>query len=357
MKAIKYLSFFAAASLLASCTIDLDRTEIGTAETNVKPVLSEMADIISDGNTSNVEKVVFTWSAADFGAATQIEYSLYARLGEKTALLGQSYNNRLTISKGDIVGVICNDLGGPKNQNVKIESYVEANIYGSETTDALVSSPISYSVYTYLPTKKNIWLPGKYQGWSQFGTEVWEMEAGTNQYKILVDVSNPDETPYYFKVVDESGSWVGMNDGYVADGWEVADPANSDGNFSVPAEEPIIWLNINTKKKTVSKQVISRVGIIGEFNGWADDALFTYDPAENVWVSPVISFTEGGDGWLLRLDKDWNLKYGSAVASSDIEGGFELTQGGNNNPTPGTGDYIVKLYANRTPLVVVYEKQ
>ena len=61
--------------------------------------------------------------------------------------------------------------------------------------------------------------------------------------------------------------------------------------------------------------------------------------------------------WLLRLDKDWNLKYGSAVASSDIEGGFELTQGGNNNPTPGTGDYIVKLYANRTPLVVVYEKQ
>ncbi|MGM9747275.1 MAG: SusE domain-containing protein [Candidatus Cryptobacteroides sp.] len=356
MKLLKYIAAAAASMLLASCTLELPKTTLAAGEDVVSPVLNSMTNIISDANTSK-EQVTFTWTPADFGANTQIVYYVWAKLGENEAIIGTSYDNKLTLSKGDLVGVICSDLGGAKNETVKIETYVLAGVYGTVEVDLVKSNVITYSVYTYLPPKKNIWLPGKYQGWSQFGTMVWEAEAGTNQYKILVDVSNPDETPYYFKVVDESGSWVGMNDGYKADGWEVADPENKDGNFSVTADEPILWLNINTKKKTVAKQVISRVGIIGEFNGWADDALFTYDPAENVWVSPVITFKEGGEGWLLRLDKDWTLKFGSATATTDIEGGFELTQGGQNNPTPGAGDYIVKLYANRTPFVVVYEKQ
>lgn len=344
--------------MLSACTLDLDKTEIGAAGTNVKPVLSEMADVISDANTTKVEGVVYTWSDADFGAATQIQYSLYAKLGEKTALLGQTYSNRLTISKGDLVGVICNDLGGEKNENVAIESYLEAEIYGSTVTETLVSNSIAYSVYTYLPPKKNIWLPGKYQGWSQFGTLIWEVAAGTSQYKALVDVSNPDETPYYFKVVDEGGNWVGRNDGYTADGWEVADPDNADGNFSVAADDPIVWLTIDTKKKTVAKQSISKVAMLGDFNGWSepDEVQFTYNITDNVWVSPVVSFS-GSGSWLLRLNKDWTLKFGSAAATTDIEGGFELTQGGDNNPDPAAGDYIVKLYANRMPFVIVYEKQ
>lgn len=358
MKAIKYISLFAAASLMASCTLDLDKTEIGTAEINVKPVLSDIADVLSDANTTSVEKVVFTWSDADFGAKTQIEYSLYAKLGDKTALLGQSYSNRLTIGKGDLVGVICNDLEGAKNENVRIESYVEANIYGAETTESLVSNSVAYNVYTYLPPKKNIWLPGKYQGWAQFGTTVWETEAGTSQYKILVDVSNSEETPYYFKIVDEGGNWVGMNDGYAPDGWSVADPANSDGNFSVTADEPIAWLTINTKRKTVAKQTIKAVALIGAFNNWseAEEPSFTYDAAENVWVSPVINFEAGGE-WLVRLDRDWQLKFGSAVATTDIAGGYELTQGGANITAPEAGNFIVKLYTDRTPFVIVYEKQ
>lgn len=220
----------------------------------------------------------------------------------------------------------------------------------------LTSEKVAFSVYTYLPPKKNIWLPGKYQDWNQFGTEIWETEAGTSTYKILVDVSNDAETPYYFKIVDENQSWVGMNEGYTPEGWEVADPSNSDGNFSVSADEPIMWLTISTKTKTVAREVVSKVAMIGDFNGWneSEEKELTYNAAKNVWESPVISFTEG-QGWLLRLNKNWDHKYGSAVATNDIAGGYEITKGGENIPTPGTGDYIVRLYANRTPIVVTYE--
>ncbi len=317
-----------------------------------------MSDIVSDANTSKVEQVVFTWTAADFGAETQIQYSLMARIGEKEALLGVSSDNRLVISKGDLVGVICNDLGGAKNDDVQVESFVRAGVYGTEEVETMKSNVIAYSVYTYLPPKKQIWLPGKYQGWAQFGTVVWEADAGSNKYKILVDVSNPDETPYYFKIVDEGGNWVGMNDGYAPEGWSVADPANGDGNFSVAADDPILWLTIDTKKKTVEKQSISKVAMLGDFNNWnePEEVQFAYNATDNVWVSPVVSFS-GSGSWLLRLNKDWAMKFGSAVATDEIEGGFEVTQGGDNNPEPGAGNYIVKLYANRTPFVVVYEQQ
>ncbi|MBR4299408.1 MAG: SusE domain-containing protein [Bacteroidales bacterium] len=357
MKTLRYLAVLAVSALMASCTLDIERPRIAEADDFVSPVLSEVADIVSDANTSNVEQVTFTWSAADFGASTQVQYSVYAKKGEATALIGQSYSNNLSIAKGDLVGVVVNDLGGVKNENVSIDAYVEAVISGTVGTAKLVSNNISFSVFTYLPAKKNIWLPGKYQGWNQLGTMIWEYAAGTSQYKFLVDVSNPDETPYYFKVVDEGKNWVGMNDGYKPVGWTVADPENGDGNFSVTADEPIIWLTIDTKKKEVYKETVTKVGLIGGFNGWADDEpSFTYNATDNVWESPVISF-DGSSGWLVRLNNSWDHKYGSPVASSDIEGGFELVQGGSDIPSPAAGDYVVRLHTNRTPLVIEYVKQ
>ena len=355
MKTLRYLAVLAASALMAACTLDIERPRVADAEDFVSPVLSAVADIVSDANTSNVEQVVFTWSSADFGASTQVQYSVYAKKDEATALIGQSYSNSLSISKGDLVGVVVNDLGGSKNEDVLIDAYVEAIINGTVGTEKLLSNNISFSVYTYLPAKKNIWLPGKYQGWNQLGTMIWEYAAGTSQYKFLVDVSNTEETPYYFKVVDEGKNWVGMNDGYKPVDWEVADPENGDGNFSVTEDEPILWLTIDTKKKEVYKEVVSKVGMIGEFNGWADDTAFTYNATDNVWESPVISFN--GSGWLVRLNGSWDDKYGSPVPSSEVEGGYELTQGGSDIPSPEPGDYVVRLHTNRIPLVIEYVKQ
>ena len=356
MKNIKYIVMLAAALLMASCTLNKEKTCLGSQEDFVAPVLNPMADVLSDANTSSVEQVVFTWSDADFGADVAVLYSLYAVKGEKKALVGQSYTTALSIAKGDLVGVVFNELGGAKNQLVPVQSYLEATVSGASVVEPVVSNKVSYGVFTYLPAKKQIWLPGAYQGWNQLGTTVWEYAAGTSQYKFLVNVSDGSEGPYYFKVVDEGQNWVGMNDGYKPDGWEVADPEQSDGNFSVTKDEPILYLTIDTKKKTVAKETVTKVAMVGSFNEWNDktEPEFTYDSAENVWKSPVLAL-DGGE-WLLRLNASWDHKYGSAVASSDIEGGYEITKGGANIAAPA-GNYIVKLHTNRDPFVIEYVQQ
>ena len=358
MMKIKYFVMLAAALLMASCTLDKEKTCLGSMEDMVAPVLNPIADVLSDANTSGVEQVVFTWSDADFGADVSVLYSLYAVIGEAKALVGQSYSNNLAIAKGDLVGVVVNDLGGKKNEDVDVNAYVEAIVSGTVGAEALVSNDISFSVFTYLPAKKNIWLPGAYQGWNQLGTMVWEYAAGTRQYKFLVNVSDGGEGPFYFKVVDEGQNWVGMNDGYKPVDWEVADPENSDGNFSVTKEESILYLTIDTKKKEVHKEVVSAVTLTGDFNEWATGATepeFTYNPTDNVWESPVIDFTEG-QGWKFRLNKkDW---YGDAGASDEIEGGVATTaEASANIAAPGTGKYVVKVHTNRTPFVIEYVKQ
>lgn len=342
--------------LMASCTLNKEKTCLGSADDFVAPVLNPMADVLSDANTSSVEQIIYTWSEADFGADVSVLYSVYAVKGEKKALVGQSYTTSLSIAKGDLVGVVFNDLGGAKNELVGVESYVEAKVNGATMVEPVVSNNVSYGVFTYLPAKKQIWLPGAYQGWAQLGTTVWEYAAGTSQYKFLVNVSDGSEGPYYFKVVDEGKNWVGMNDGYKPSGWEVADPEQSEGNFSVTKDEPILYLTIDTKKKTVAKETVTKVAMIGSFNDWKDttEPEFTYDPAENVWKSPVLAL-DGGE-WLLRLNASWDYKYGSAVASSDIEGGYEITKGGDNIAAP-TGNYIVKLHTNRDPFVIEYVQQ
>lgn len=231
MKSLKYMAIAAVAALAASCTLDLPKEQISSELT--APVLRPVSNVLSDANTTKVEQVVFTWDPADFGAKTEVLYSVYAELGKEKTLVGQNYKNSLSINKGDFVGMVCSSLNGEKNSDVTISAYVEATLKDVVNSPVLTSEKVSFMVHTYLPPKKSIWLPGKYQDWSQFGTEIIEVEAGTSTYKILVDVSNEAETPYYFKIVDENQSWVGRNDGYKPEGWEVADPANADGNFSV----------------------------------------------------------------------------------------------------------------------------
>lgn len=373
MKCFRYIAAMALPFLIASCDLKIDRELIPAEEEFVAPVLSEISDVISDFPTAGEEEVVYTWNKADYGVNANVLYTLYAKLaetpapeeGEETAEplvaeLGQTNSPYFAIKKGDIVGAVVNELGAPENKEVEVVTYVEASVNGSDVVTRLKSNEISYTVFTFIAPIRSIYLPGRYQGWNQTGTEMWETAGGTNIYKMLVDVSNDnadDKGIYYFKVVTDN--WYGFD--VFKPGWTVADPASNDKNFSVTSEEPIIIVTVDTKKKTIDREVISAVTLTGDFNNWATDDTepeFTYDAANNVWLSPAISFT-AGQGWAIRLNKDWARKYSAPASESKyIEGGLVLTEnGGDNIPAPGTGSYVVKLHANRTPFEIEYVQQ
>ena len=89
-----------------------------------------------------------------------------------------------------------------------------------------------------------------------------------------------------------------------------------------------------------------------------DDRAMTYNVAENVWESAPAAFG-AGEEFLIRLNKNFDLKYGSSGKNSTaIADGIELVaSGGNNIAAPAAGTYVVKFYANRTPCVVKMVKQ
>ena len=100
--------------------------------------------------------------------------------------------------------------------------------------------------------------------------------------------------------------------------------------------------------------------MIGNFaeSGWSTDVDFVYDCTENVWTAGPVTFSGGNNGFLIRYNHAWDHKLGTATkASDDVEGGFELEDGGSDMNVPGDGTYMMKLYGNRTPYVLVMEKQ
>jgi len=346
---------------LLSCEREFDKTELLPEAQFTAPTLQSIADVIVDANNNKVEAVTFNWSPASFGAPVQVKYELYLTYGGVDVLGGQSFTNSLTIGKGDLNSLACSSLGVSKNDTAELGAYLVASVYGTEAGTVRSSNTINFNITTFDAPKDCIYLPGHYQGWVADGTAFWEMEGGTKIYRILVALAANDNgyLPFKFYV---NGAWQGLNDGWTAD-WD-ADFGDPDGNLTVPDNEPINFLTVDVNKKTVTRTAVSQVGLIGSFaesNAWANDVLFAYDPAENVWKTPVVTFTDS-DEFLVRLNgsRDAKWKHGDgSVKSSEVEGGYELVNDGEaaNIKSPGAGSYIVKLYGNHTPLVIAYEKQ
>jgi len=369
MKNIIKIAVAALASLcLFSCEMDIDKTETSPSGSFVAPVLESVGPVIVDANNNKVEAVTFNWSDASFGAPVQIVYNLYMTYGNNTALIGSSFNNSVTVSKSDLNSFACSDLGVAKNVTETMTAYLTAQIYDTNT-EKLISNKITFDLTTFDSPKSCIYLPGYYQGWKDNKTEVWEMEGGTKIYRILVTfLEDATNTPGFcpFKLYDGS-NWLGYNDGYTAEWGDVDFFANNDGNFAVLVGEETNFVTINMNTKTLSKERVTSLGIIGSFsasNGWGNDVSFTYDPDQNVWLTDPIDFV-AGDEFLIRTNASWadSDKYGDAlVASSEVAGGYELTNSGSAanikiDNLGGAGTYIMKIYGNHTPLVLVAEKQ
>ena len=77
----------------------------------------------------------------------------------------------------------------------------------------------------------------------------------------------------------------------------------------------------------------------------------------NIWTGGPITFSDGNE-FLIRFNHAWDKKLGTATkASDDVENGYELVEGGDNMKVPEAGTYIMKIHGNRTPMVIVMEKQ
>ena len=343
---------------LAGCSREFEKTMLSAPAAFKAPTLEAVSDVVVDRNNNKVEAVTFNWSPADFGAPTQIEYVLYLRSGDQTGRLGSSFTNSLSVSKGDINSLATADLKIAKNATAPVEAYLVASVYGTKS-GSVESNTITFNVSTFDAPKDCIYMPGFYNGWVQEKTDLWEIEGGSKIYRMLVKFAEDDNGHAPFKL-SIGGKWIGLNDGFTAD-WD-ADFGDKDGNLSVPVNELVNLVTVDVTKKLVSREHFTGMDIIGGFaasEGWTKYLDFDYDADANVWKTEPISFA-AGDEFLIRLSHSWDYKFGNgSTPSSEVEGGFELEQSGSaaNIVCAEAGTYVVKVYANHTPFVLVMDKQ
>ncbi len=368
MKLIKYIiAFVAIATMVMSCSTDVDEPQISPSGDFVAPVINESGDIIINADNAKAENVVFTWKSAEFGLPVQILYSVYLTSGEESALLGTSFSNSFSISKADFNGVVINSLGVPANSTGEVKAYVTAKLNGSDAYEAINSNTTNtFNVTTYAASLSYLYLCGEFNDWKIENAPIfWETAGGSNIFTCMVDLTRKNETPTdpnrsYFKVTAEQ-SWSGDNWGYDAliPSWE--NPEQNDKNFSLDiTENNIFEITVNKAAMTIDQKAKGKVlGLVGDFNSWGEnDAVFTYNSLESAWLTQPVELA-AGSGIKVRADApSWNTNWGATgVINNDIPGGFELGAGAGNITVPDAGTYIVKLHANRTPYILELIKQ
>lgn len=368
MKAIKYI-IVSTVSLLALCACErkFEKTMVPAAETFKAPELYPVSDVVVDQNNNKTEDVVFHWKPADMGVAAEVEYSLYATatVGNQIeeTLVGSTTNNSFALTKKDLNGLAVGPLKQPRNATSKISVYLVAALKGLNA-GSVKSAPVSFSITTFDPPKDWIFLPGLYNNWGDNIEKpewrVWEKEGGTGVYRTIVELTPMEDSDICPLKLYMDGKWLGISDGYTAT-WEGADYGDKDGNWGVKLPEKVNMIEFNKAKKQASRKYVGSVSLIGDFapSNWSENVDFVYDHANNIWVSPEVTF-EAGKEFLVRLGTSWDYKFGGGTEkSADIKGGVELEQSGSasNIKIPEAGTYVMTIYANRTPIVLVMTKK
>ncbi len=360
MKYSKIILLLTSIFFFASCELSIEKEMLDTEDKFVAPELLAQSSIIVNANNIKKESVTFNWNDASFGSDVQIEYVLWGKYGENEARIGSSFSNSLTITKQDLNGILTTQMGVAKNATAQISSYIVATILGTSVKE-VVSNEITYNVSTFESPRRWLYMPGEYQGWDIGNAPMfWETEGGTNVYETLVKMEDLDPVngAAGFKVTDAQ-NWSSGNfgTGTFTPDWTL--PLEDGDNFMVDISSVNIFtFSVNTAKNTISKTDVKSVTIIGSFGGWeAGELDMEYDPKTNIWSSPAVTFS-GDLNFLVRLDKSWDKKIGTNNKASEfVEGGIELEKGAGDILVPEAGTYVMRLHANRTPYVLVMEKQ
>lgn len=357
MKYIKYIvATMLAVLTLTACETDVTTVELPESSQYKAPVLNQQGAIVINGDNIKTESVVFTCSKADFGVASAIQYSLYLKKGDLSVLAARSYYPSIIIGKSDFNGYVVNSLKVAANEAADVDAYVVASLGDSDIATP-ASNTVTFNVKTFKAALRATYIVGALQGWKpESGLLMLETAGGTNIYEGMFNFIDGGDGTSGFKITDAQ-DWTHGNWGFDAfKGVGAGITKSDDGNLVVAAG--IYKISVNITAMTIEATPITTVSALGSFGGWeAGEVDMTYSAETNLWTSPVVTFADGLD-FLIRLNKDWNSKLGDSGERDTELGGVNLIyKAGENILVPSAGSYILKLHANRTPYVLVMEKQ
>ncbi len=354
MKITKYiLSFAAAAGLLAACQTP-EVVQIASPENVVPASLHELeVTEIAISATNQQETVSFSWEAADYGAPTQISYSLEAALDEtskKVTILSGLVKTEATVTYEDLNRVLFNDLEVPEGQPTGLKIYVGAVLYAGSSVASypkVYSEPKSLTVTVTAAEKvyPMIYVIGDFNGWKDGTTqELFEFTPASGKYSGMIGFGGKAANGWKIRGT--------------ASGWDDTCNWGLDGDKETPAAEAseltlitsggskdIKIYSKNFYNMTFDKTALTlkmnlsfdQIGVIGSFNDWGADVVMNFDNVKQKFYADV-EFAADAE-FKFRLDGAWTISYGTGAD------GF-LTSDNGGNIAAKAGNYRVYLNMN-----------
>ena len=120
---------------------------------------------------------------------------------------------------------------------------------------------------------------------------------------------------YGFKFVHD-GNWTGMNGGEALN-WMLA--IGGGDNMTLP--NGTYWFKVDMEAATATAFAVTKVGLIGDFNGWSDDVVMAFDETALTY-SGVITTTADGQAFKVRFNGNWDYSLGGDINElTSLDGG------------------------------------
>lgn len=191
--------------------------------------------------------------------------------------------------------------------------------------------------YEFSEAYDNFYTPGTANGWS-FDNN---MLLYTNDY-----------TDYYGYVVlsgefkfTSTADWSAKYN--LGAGDETGVLVNGSNTNCTVSDEGLYWVTLNLPNLTYTTTLITAIGVIGDFNGWAADVELTPSADWKTWTGDV-EFTDSGE-FKFRANNGWDINLGDSLS--------DLQQNGGNIATPGAGTYEVTLNLGSLPYTATIVKK
>ena len=333
MKITKYfLSMAAALGMIAGCQKP-EMIQIAAPEDVVAPVLEAVEGPIEITPSNMVDgKVTFTWSAADYGVATQVNYSLLAATAaapETTV----SITSGLTITNVEVAyealnAILFNDL--KLNDGVAEDVVFTVGAKVGEYTPVYSNSiTVSCKVTAAEKQYPKLYVVGSYNGWSHDKNQYIFDFAGTDAvYQGMVDFGE-DHAANEFKIT--GGAWGNdehsMSGPHDAESKTIALVAGGGDNINVYQAKRYYHLTFDRALTLTADFSFDQLGVIGDFNGWGDDVVMSFNETKQRFYADVEFSADGG--FKFRADAGWDVNWGVKDGVLELNGDNIAVTAGN----------------------------
>lgn len=221
--------------------------------------------------------------------------------------------------------------------NYKFEG--EAGTYFIELSVAKTPFSVRILPGTY---PESLYVPGNHNGWS-FVTKI--QGDGTGIYEGAVTLDGGWKfSPTNAWEGDFAGQFTSNENGHIE--------GTLGGGGNMPDLNGYYYLHVDYPAMTFTADAITKVGLIGSFNGWGGDEEFTYNAVTGTWELKGVNLA-ANDEVKVRFNGEWALNRGGEFALGTAA---PCNQNGSNIVIPEAGKYNFSLNLGCYPNTITITK-